>query len=116
MRPSIWLTASFSGNGQACEMIIEKRRTTATVIDHEGLLSSGEVEELLSELVPLAERGKASEFSGLTESRLGGSTTWDDYENVQISKLGVLLSPKSASVKGYLAVIIEWKQRACQQK
>ena len=115
VRPGIWLTASFGEGGSACEMIIEKRRTTGSTIDHAGLLSSSEVDEVLNELVPLGKRGRAAEFSGITERRLGGATTWYDYEKVRITKLGVLLSSTSTAVKGYLAILIEWKQSKCKQ-
>jgi hypothetical protein len=115
VRPNIWLTASFSNSGQACELIIEKRRVLGSSIDYEALLSSSEVEELMTELVPLADRGEELKFSGLMGSSLAGATTWYDYANVRITRISLLFPGRSRRVKGDVAVIIEWKKRGCGQ-
>jgi hypothetical protein len=115
VRPNIWLTASFGDRGQACELIIEKRRVLGASVDYTALLSPNEAEELIAELVPLADRGKELEFSGIMESSLGGATTWYDYENVRVTRISLLLSAKSRKVKGDVGIIIEWKNRGCRQ-
>jgi hypothetical protein len=111
VRPGVLLTVKFDGSGQASEMVLEKRRMSGAAVDYEALLPPAVVEELISELVPVGDRGKELEFSGIMESNIGGGTTWYDFENVHVTRISVFASPNSKRVKGDVAVIINWKKR-----
>lgn len=121
VRPGILMTPTFTPDGGVCRMVLEKRRTRITdekvSIDTESYLSKAEVEELLTELVPVSERGK--ELMGF-ENWLGSVTligsyiaTRYPYENVVIEVDGIAQESGSNSV---IVVIAEWRNRRCSSK
>jgi hypothetical protein len=102
VRPGIFLSAKYSDSGQACEMVIERRRKAESGITFESTLTDGLVKELIDELVSVPERGEKDKFYGLTLLFRGEVTSYG-YENVTIA------------LRWKAVLIIKWKNRPCKQ-
>jgi len=113
VRPGILLTTKFANDGQVCEMVLEKRHKTVEKIDFGSTIPRELVQQLLNELVPVAERGKTTRryLRGDSESTITGNVeiTESEYENVSIEILGSL----SPGASGDVVVAIHWKKRTC---
>jgi len=86
IRPDVLLMPRYASNGQVCEIGIEKRHYSPEMIRH-GDLSRREIDEIVAELVPLADRGAKSNILAGNEliATVGNSiTTTVDYEKVTI--------------------------------
>jgi len=112
VRPDVLMTARFAADGQVCEMTIEKRETTDTVIRFGDSFSEKEVQGLTDDLVPQNERGR-NLTRALNEDIDGDFiTTKFTYENVLFRVYGIL-RPKDAA--GDKVIIITWPKRPCAE-
>ena len=111
VRPGILMTATYSGDGQVCEMYVERRHFSETSFDQRLYLPPEMIIKLIDELVPTELRGSKTKGDGF--SRITGqlSDQISDYENVSIT---VLASASSGDCNGGTALIIKWKNRACK--
>jgi hypothetical protein len=109
VRPDVQMTARFSGDGQVCEMTLEKRAETDSGIILGASFSLEEVRGLVDDLVPEDLRGR-----NLTKGRFSGSiegisiTTEYTYENVLVRAYGI-----RGGAAGYKVIIIAWPKRSC---
>jgi hypothetical protein len=113
VRPGILMTTKYAGNGQVCEMVLEKRHKTVEKTDFGSTIPHELVRQLLDELVPTVDRGKTTKryLRGDSESTISGNVeiTESEYENVSIEILGSL----SPGASGDMVVTIHWKKRTC---
>jgi len=103
------MTARFSGDGQVCEMTLEKRTATDSGIVFGGSFSEQEGRSLVDDLVPQDLRGRdlTGRFNGTIE---GVSFTNEyTYENVLVRMYGT----RSVGAVGYGVIVIKWPKRPC---
>jgi hypothetical protein len=119
LRPGIFITVKFVGDGRVCEMSLEKRhlQSSGAVLVDETLMSQDEITPIIEELVPVKTRGKETELSGHISIHGVGMTTTYDYENVSITYYrgvdGKRSGKRDIVVRGIAAVVIQWKNRGC---
>ena len=58
VRPGVLLAAKYSEDGQACEMVVERRRKADSGVTPESTLTDELVKELIDELVPAPGEGR----------------------------------------------------------
>jgi hypothetical protein len=88
VRPGVLMTARYAADGRVCEMVLERQNTPGPSVKLTSILEERLVEELIDELVPVAERGERSRFYGLTLlSGRSGQTNYS-YEKVTIALVG----------------------------
>jgi hypothetical protein len=108
IRPGIMMTVKFGENNQASEIRIERHAATDSKVYLDTTIPSYLSKEIVDELVPVAERGAKTGFSGLGFIVGGSLTSQDDYENVNI----IYYSSQSKECSGLVAIVIKWKNRA----
>lgn len=108
VHPDVEMTARFSGDGQVCEMTLEKIAETDSRVILGASFSLEELRTLVDDLVPEDLRGP-----NLTKGRFNGSiegisfTTEYTYENVLVRAYGI------RGAAGYQVIIITWPKRPC---
>lgn len=107
VRPGLLMTARFAGDGQVCEMVLE-RRYTPDQTDADSTIPSKLEDQLIDELVPTAERGSSATGRWLNNSFVAGGVTHRerDFENVLIEIDGTVSG-------GDKVIVIHWKKRTC---
>jgi|GEM_PF-3119794 len=120
IRPGIFMTAKFAPDGRLCEVSVEKRhvKSSGSILVDETFMSQDEMTPVVEELVPINERGKESNPSGLITIIGVGMTTAYDYENVRITYYRAVVDRKgraknTITVSGTAAIVIQWKNRGC---
>lgn len=106
VRPGILMTAKYAGDGQVCEMVLE-RRYTPDQTDADSTIPGKVEDQLTDELAPTVERGTATS-RWLKNSYVAGGVTHTerDFENVLIEIDGTVSA-------GDKIVVIHWKKRTC---
>jgi hypothetical protein len=106
VRPGILMTAKYAGEGQVCEMVLE-RRYSPDQTDADSIIPGKLEDQLIDELVPTAERGSATS-RWLNNSFVAGGVTHRerDFEKVLIEIDGTVSA-------GDKIVVIRWKKRTC---
>jgi hypothetical protein len=87
IRPGILMMPSYAADGQVCEIGPERRRYSPEVIRLDSDIPDKDLNELIDELAPAAERGPRSKGllgEDFVEIDGGGMTAVRDYENVSI--------------------------------
>src|ERR1700722_4808792 len=86
IRPGVLMMPSYSGDGQVCEVGIQKRNYSPEIVRLDSSLSRKEIDEIFDELVPANERGpKSNNILGRLSVVDGiSSTETVDFENVYI--------------------------------
>ena len=106
VRPGILMTAKYAGDGQVCEVVLE-RHYSPDQTDADSTIPSKLEDQLIDELVPAAERGPATSHWLRNSDVAGGVThTERDFENVLIEIDGTVSA-------GDKIVVIHWKKRTC---
>jgi hypothetical protein len=106
VRPGILMTAKYAGDGQVCEMVLE-RRYTPDQTDADSTIPGKVEDQLIDELAPTVERGPATS-RWLKNSYVAGGVTHTerDFENV-------LIEIDGTASAGDKVVVIHWKKRTC---
>jgi hypothetical protein len=111
VRPGVLMTVKYGDDGQASEMIVEKRRTTDAKINLNSTLPDALVKELIDELAPIETRGKRIDKGYMDkwylESTISGNLieTNRRYENFTITLIGNLSSSGEGS--GTIVLIVK---------
>lgn len=103
VRPGVLMTVKYGDDGQASEMVIERRHTTDASINLNSALSEALVKELIDELAPIETRGKRIDKGYMDkwylESNISGNLieTNRRFENFTITLIGNLSSSGQGS-------------------
>ena len=113
VRPDVQMTARFSGDGQVCEMTLQKRVETDSGVILGGSFSEKEVRSLVDDLVPEDLRGRnlTRRFDGSIEGLL--TTKLYTYENVLVRVFGT--TQPDGGERGDRVIIITWPKRRCNE-
>lgn len=112
IRPGIVAFPTFSSDGNVCRLTIQKMQPfESRNSDTDQMIPSALVDQLVDEVVPLAERGKPSKYLS-TESYIAGGAAFikQDYENVSVGIYGTSVVDKE---NGATLVIVTWRNRTC---
>jgi hypothetical protein len=108
VRENIMMTVKFGSSERACELRIEPRQTRTQNSRRVDVMSESEVERIIEELSPKAERGSLIKTA---DRNLGCSTVqFGDYERVMIA-----VTRCAAQGGGTYSVKIRWKDTVCEQ-
>jgi hypothetical protein len=119
VRPGVLVTPRFTADRQLCEIGIERRGYSPEVIRLSSMTRE-EIESIVDELVPLAERGNPMrDFpSGLVSIDGSAETSWEEFENVSIQiSLSVpysLKNNKKYIPPSVMVGLVKWKNRTCK--
>jgi len=104
----------YAADGQVCEIGLERRRYSPESISLDGDIPDKDLDEIVDEIVPPAERGLKDEIERTNEDG-GGLTTFRNYENVSVQIFSHVLYDAKRKIKAEpnIAVIISWKNRKC---
>lgn len=111
VRPGVLMMPRYTGDGQVCQIELEKRHYSNETALLDSTLPHEEVLQIVDELVPLSERGPQTMNYGkeYMSAYSGNSvTTFADYKNVSIDIYG------EASPAGDVVAMIRWKNRKCE--
>lgn len=118
IRPGVLMMPRYSGDGQVCEIALERLHYSPDTIRLDSSLKRKEIDQIFEELVPSDERGqRAKDFEGTLITQGGHSVSTNiDFENVAIQ---IVSEQLPASGKGEIAerdivATIQWKHRACE--
>ena len=110
IRPGVLATPKYARDGALCEVAIEKRHVHGDLVDLGSTLPRELALQMIDELVPQSERGKATIQLAGTDyiDVMDGQTTvtMANYQNVSIQIF------RTRSDSGDVAVIVKWKN-AC---
>ena len=109
LRPDVMMTPKFAGDGQVCEIAIERRQKTDSGIVFGTSFSEKEVRQFVDELAPEGERGRDLTKHLNTTVAGGFIMTEYTYENVSVQVYGTT-RPAPA---GDRVISIVWPKRAC---
>ncbi|HEV2961185.1 MAG TPA: hypothetical protein VG649_05110 [Candidatus Angelobacter sp.] len=104
IRDGITMTVFYSEEGRTCKTLVEPLKPEPTV----------SFEEILNEIIPLAERGKQIHSLGLTSGPVVG-IAYRDYERVRIALVILEASVANGSVTDkVVSATIDWKGIQCR--
>ena len=113
IRPGVLVMPKYAKDGTVCELSIEKLHVQGDTVDLGSSMSQESVMNMIDELAPAAERGKAiiqtGGFDYITNGFGRMAITSAEYENVSIHIYGTRSSP----ISGNVAVILHWKAKTC---
>jgi hypothetical protein len=113
IRPAINVFPAFAKDGNVCRMVVEKRRFSDPAdADPEATIPNALANQLVDELVPASERGKALSPYLSSESFVAGGASFikKDYENVSVAMFGSLVEGKASGTR---VIVINWSRRTC---
>jgi hypothetical protein len=106
VRPVILMTAKYAGDGQVCEVVLQ-RHYSPDQTDADSTIPSKLEDQLIDELVPAAERGPTTSHWLRNSYVAGGVThTERDFQSVVIEIDGTVSG-------GDKVVMTHWKKRPC---
>lgn len=114
VRPGILMMPRYSGDGQVCEIVIEKHHYSNETAILDSTIPRELIMQIVDELVPPNERGSLTINTGsefMSEYSGNSVTTFAEYKNVSIDIVG-MESPLVCA--GDIVVLIRWKNRKCQ--
>ncbi len=114
IRPGILMMPRYSGDGQVCEVEIEKRHYSDGVVYLGSTIPHETILKIIDEIAPASERGPSIKNLGseYLSMRSGPSvTTVAEYLNVSIEIDGQTTPVEFA---GDVVAFIRWKNRKCQ--
>jgi hypothetical protein len=118
IRPGILAIPRYTANNEVCEIGLEKLLYSPRVVRLDPSLSRKEIDDILDELVPVAERGASKDPLGneITIEGLVQSTRLN-FENVSILIYGgaSAYSPKKETIVDEMVATVKWKNRTCLQ-
>ena len=112
IRPGVLAMPKYADDGELCQVSIEKLHIHQDVVElGVPTMSRATVLEMIDELAPPSERGKAiSQLAGFDYIDVINGTAdvaAANYENVLVQIHG------STSAPGDVAVVLDWKRKAC---
>jgi hypothetical protein len=112
IRPGVLAMPKYAANGEVCQVSIEKPHIQRSSVELGASTMPRElVLAMIDELAPPSERGKAiTQLAGFDYIDVINGTAdvaAANYENVSVRIYG------STSTPGDVAVILDWKRRAC---
>lgn len=112
IRPGVLAIPKYAENGEVCQVSIEKLHIQQDGVELGASTMSRElVLEMIDELAPPSERGKAmTQLAGFDYIDIINGTAdvaAANYENVSVQIYGSTSAPED------VAVILDWKRRAC---
>ena len=115
IRPGVLAIPKYAENGEVCQVSIEKLHIQRDGVELGASTMSRElVLEMIDELAPPSERGKAiTQLAGFDYIDVINGTAdvaAANYENVSVQIYG------STSTPGDAAVILSWKKKPCVEK
>lgn len=118
IRPGIVMMPRYAGDGQVCEIGLEKRHHTAEVIDLDSALSRKVVDQIVDEFAPASDRGpKTNDSGGIYRISEDGSgmATKVEYQNVTVEIYSRALSHRMQQISAddNIGATIRWKNREC---
>ena len=119
IRPGVLMMPRYSGDGQVCEIGIEKRNYSPEIVNLDSSLSRKEIDEIFEELAPANERGPKSTSPLLWDLfvRSGpGLIEHNDFENLSIEMFSETMSGtknRKITIEN-IAAVLKWKNRECQ--
>jgi hypothetical protein len=115
IRPGILVIPTYSGAGEVCSIVLEKRHVSSGSIDLDAEMSREDIYGIFDELAPGSERGQSKlnlkDGGDLTLVDGGTFTTIAEYENVSIQMHG---KSKELAPEHYVAAVIKWKKQTCK--
>jgi hypothetical protein len=116
VRPGILMMPRYSGDGQVCEIGLEKLHYSSEMIRLGSELSRKEIDEVFDELVPANEKGpRSKDFLGTLITQVGGSLTTNiDFQNMSILIYGNAVANKGRTTVDQVAATLKWKNRSCR--
>ncbi len=118
VRPGILMLPKYSGDGQVCEIGLQRLHYTPGRIRLDSGLSREEIDRIFQEIVPASERGAAlSGTGGELITRTGDSITMStNFENVSIDIIGEV--SRAPGHGGYVVrnvvATLRWLNRQCR--
>lgn len=115
LRPGIDVFPSFAADGSVCRMVVEKRQyLDPRNADFSITIPNTVANQLVDDLVPPTERGKASKYLS-SDSFVGGGASFikQDYENVSVGMYG---TPEAGKTSGVSVIVISWPKRTCSSR
>jgi len=115
IRAGILMMPKYAADGQVCEIGLERRRYSPEMIRLDGDIPDKDLNDIVDELAPGAERGPKDEIERTDEDG-GGMTTSRNYENVSVQLFSHVLNNarRDTKVEPNIAVSIKWKNRKCE--
>jgi hypothetical protein len=118
IRPGILMIPTYSADGHACEIGLERLHYSPEKIRLDSSLSRKEIDQIFDELVPSDERGPQPEGlleRGMTTFEGRGMVSDEQYQNVMIEIYGNA-SPAGEGeiVADEVVATLKWKNRTCQ--
>jgi len=116
IRPGILAMPKYTGEGQVCEVGLERLHYSPEKITLYSSLKRKMIDEVTEELVPANERGQKSEdkLDNLITVTGTGMVTNVGYENIRIQILSAVSHASGKQiVADNVAAIIQWKNRKC---
>jgi len=112
VRPGIDVFPSFATDGRVCRMVVEKRQyIDSRNADFSITIPNTVANQLVDDLVPPTERGKASKYLSSDSFVAGGASfIKQDYENVSVGMYG---TPEAGKTSGVSVIVISWPKRTC---
>jgi len=111
IRPGVLATPTYAESGMLCEVSIEKRHVNGDTVDLGSTIPRKESLEIIDELAPPYERGKAiiqwGGFDYIDEISGSMAVATADYQDVSVQIF------RTRSDPGDTAVILKWKN-ACE--
>jgi hypothetical protein len=107
IRPGVLATPAYSKNGALCEVSIEKRHVQRDTVDLGSTIPRKVVLEMIDELAPPSERGKATvqlgglDYMDVISGSMAIATA--EYQNVSVRIF------RTRSESGDTAVVLKWK-------
>jgi len=118
VQPGVLAMPRYSGDGQVCEIALERLHYSPDKIRLDSGLTRKEIDQVFEELVPSAERGqRAKDLEGTLITQGGHSLSTNvDFENVtlQIVSEQLPVSHKGEIVERDILATIRWKHRRCE--
>jgi hypothetical protein len=115
VRPGILMMPQYAADGEVCEIGLERRRYSPKMIQLDGDIQGKDLNDIVDELAPDAERG-LKDVIERTEEDGGGMTTFRDYQNVSVVIYSHVLNNerRNIEVEPNIAVTIAWKNHKCE--
>ena len=112
IQPGILIQPTYSGQGEVCSIVLEKRHYSPHAVDVDAEMSHEQIWQIFDELAPKQDRGRSSfgDDGEFTTIDGGIATTIAEYENVSLEMDGKFLKSSNEGQK-YVVAIIRWKKR-----
>ena len=111
MRPGVLVTTAFAKSGEICEMLIEPQRPWTPIKTGAEKFTKRELDEIVDELVPVGQRGKAI-GGGFINMRCWPD---DDCWGSSATYEKVFIYYNVSGTDEYRYATIQWREGACRR-